>query len=218
MSQSTKLTTTSYVILGHLALRDWSTYELAQQMKRSTRHYWPRAESKIYEEPKKLVAHGLATATREYTGRRRRTIYAITDQGRDALSRWLDAPGQPPLVEFEGAVKVLFAEQGTKKQLLATLRSIREQAEQTRTEHAALADELAHTGGPFPDRLHVNELVFKFMWEQTDTVIRWATWAEQHVARWPDDIDRPSGPDIGAVLQDAADSRSQARARRSARS
>jgi PadR family transcriptional regulator, regulatory protein AphA len=47
MSQFPKLTTTSYVILGHLALRSWSTYELAQQMKRSTRHYWPRAESKI---------------------------------------------------------------------------------------------------------------------------------------------------------------------------
>ena len=104
MGQPPKLTTTSYVILGHLALRDWSTYELAQQMKRSTRQYWPRAESKIYEEPKKLVAHGLATATREYTGRRPRTLYAITDTGRAALRRWLDEPGQPPLVEFEGIV------------------------------------------------------------------------------------------------------------------
>ena len=79
------LTTTSYVILGHLALRDWSSYELAQQMKRSTRHFWPRAQSKIYEEPKKLAAHGLATATREFTGRRPRTVYAITPKGREAL-------------------------------------------------------------------------------------------------------------------------------------
>jgi len=204
MSQPRKLTTTSYVILGHLALRNWSTYELAQQMKRSTRHYWPRAESKIYEEPKKLVAHGLATATREYTGRRPRTIYAITDNGRAALRRWLDDPGQPPLVEFEGIVKVLFAEQGTKEQLLATVRSVREQAEQTLAEHIALADDLARTGGPFPDRLHVTELVFKFMWEQTETVIRWATWAEQQVARWPEDIGRPRGSDVGVVLQKAA--------------
>jgi PadR family transcriptional regulator, regulatory protein AphA len=208
MSQPAKLTTTSYVILGHLALRDWSTYELAQQMKRSTRHYWPRAESKIYEEPKKLAAHGLATATREYTGRRPRTIYAITDQGRDALRRWLDEPGQQPLVEFEGIVKVLFAEQGTKHQLVATLRSIREQAEQTRTEHVALADDLAHTGGPFPNRLHVNELVFKFMWEQTEAVIRWAAWAEQQVEGWPDDIGRPCGPDTGLVLRRATGAQS----------
>jgi PadR family transcriptional regulator AphA len=204
MSQLPKLTTTSYVILGHLALRSWSTYELAQQLKRSTGHYWPRAESKIYEEPKKLVAHGFATATREYTGRRPRTVYAITAEGREALRRWLDEPGRLPLVEFEGIVKVLFAEQGTKDQLLATLRSIRKQAERTREEHVALAADLAHTGGPFPDRLHVNELVFKFMWEQTDTVIRWATWAEAHVARWPDDIANPMAPKTGDVLRHVA--------------
>ena len=204
MSQPPKLTATSYVILGHLALRSWSTYELAQQMKRSTRHYWPRAESKIYEEPKKLVAHGLAGATREYTGRRPRTIYAITDTGRRALRRWLDEPGHPPLVEFEGMVKVLFAEQGTKQQLLSTLRSVRDQAQQTRAEHIELAADLAHTGGPFPDRLHVNELVFKFMWEQTETVIRWATWAERQVAEWPDDIARADGLDSGATVREAA--------------
>jgi PadR family transcriptional regulator, regulatory protein AphA len=204
MGQLPKLTTTSYVILGHLALRSWSTYELAQQMKRSTRHYWPRAESKIYEEPKKLVAHGLATATREYTGRRPRTVYAITEEGRKALRRWLDEPGRPPVVEFEGVVKVLFAEQGTKDQLLATLRSIRDQAERTRNEHMALAADLAQTGGPFPDRLHVNELVFKFMWEQTETVIRWATWAEEHVAKWPQDITRPAALATGTVLRHPA--------------
>jgi DNA-binding PadR family transcriptional regulator len=207
MSQPAKLTTTSYVILGHLALRDWSTYELAQQLKRSTRHYWPRAESKIYEEPKKLVAHGLATATREYTGRRRRTVYAITDEGHRALRQWLDEPGQPPLVEFEGVLKVLFAEQGTKEQLLATLRSIREQAQRTRDEHAALADDLSRTGGPFPDRLHVNELVFRFMWEQTETVIQWATWAEQQVADWPQDITRSDRTGAGAALRQAASER-----------
>lgn len=189
-----KLTATSYLILGHLALRDWSTYELAQQLKRSTRHYWPRAESKIYEEPKKLVAHGLATATREHTGRRPRTVYAITDQGRDALRRWLDEPPEPPLLEFEGIVKVLFAERGTKHQLQATLRSIREQAERTQAEHAALAQDLAETGGPFPDRLHLNALVFQFMWDQTETILRWASWAEQEVADWPEDITTPPSP------------------------
>jgi DNA-binding PadR family transcriptional regulator len=202
-----KLTTTSYLILGHLALRDWSTYELAQQLKRSTRHYWPRAESKIYEEPKKLVAHGLATATREHTGRRPRTVYKITPKGRDALGQWLQEPSQPPLVEFEGIIKVLFAENGTKPQLLATLRSIREQAEHTRDEHAALAQDLAQTGGPFPDRLHLNALVFQFMWDQTETIIRWAAWAERQVDNWPEDITQPTGPDAQTTLHKAAASR-----------
>lgn len=199
-----KLTTTSYLILGHLALRDWSTYELAQQLKRSTRHYWPRAESKIYEEPKKLVAHGLATATKERTGRRPRTVYAITKQGRQALRDWLEETPQLPLVEFDGIVKVLFAEHGSKQQLLATLRSIRDQAERTREEHAALAEDLSQTGGPFPERLHLNALVFKFMWDQTETLINWATWAEQIVGKWPDDTTRTSGSKAQAILREAS--------------
>src|SRR5262249_31451051 len=150
--QVQKLTTTSYLILGLLALRRWSTYELAQQMQRSIQYYWPRAESKIYEEPKKLVEHGLATATREYAGRRPRTVYAITNKGRRALRRWLAEPGTGRVVEFEGLVKGLFAERGGKEKLPAPLASTRDEAEENRLHHAELASDLAETGGPFPDR------------------------------------------------------------------
>ncbi len=202
-----KLTTTSYVILGLLALRRWSTYELAQQMQRTIRHYWPRAESHIYEEPKKLVCRGLASATREHAGRRPRTVYAITDEGRLELRRWLAEPGHAPTIEFEGLVKVLFAEHGTKEQLLATLTSIRAEAEQIRQSHTVLARELAQTGGPFPERLHVNALVFKFIWDQAETILRWAAWAEQQVARWPEDVSHAS-TDVDTVFREAAASAS----------
>jgi len=196
-SVKVKLTTTSYVILGLLALRPWPTYELARQMRRSIRYYWPRAESNIYEEPKKLVAHGLATATHEYSGRRRRTVYAITDDGRRRLAEWLDEPGRLPLVEFEGLLKVLFAEHGSKDQLVASLAALREQAAAVRADHAALARDLVETGGPFPDRLHVNALVFGFMWEQAEALRRWLDWAEAEIAGWPDDIATP--PDAEAA-------------------
>lgn len=199
-----KLTTTSYLMLGLLALRRWSTYELAKQMQRSIHYYWPRAESKIYEEPKKLVAHGLATATREYAGRRPRTVYAITDEGRRAFRKWLAEPGKGPLVEFEGLVKVLFAEQAGKDELLATLSSIRAEVEETRQHHAELAADLAETGGPFPERLHVNALVFKFMWEQTEMLLRWVAWAEQEVTDWPDDASPPPEREVATVMREAA--------------
>jgi PadR family transcriptional regulator, regulatory protein AphA len=199
-----RLTTTSYLMLGLLALRRWSTYELAQQMRRSIHYYWPRAESHIYEEPKKLVAHGFATATREYAGRRPRTVYTITDAGREALRAWLGEPGGGPLIEFEGLVKVLFAEQAGKDELLATLASIRAEAEQARLHHAELAADLAETGGPFPDRLHVNTLVFKFMWEQAEMLLRWVTWAEQEVADWPTDASRAATREVSPALRGAA--------------
>lgn len=187
-----KLTTTSYLILGLLALRRWSTYELAQQMQRSSHYYWPRAQSKIYEEPKKLVEHGLATAKREYAGRRPRTVYTITSKGRRALRSWLAEPGTGPLVEFDGLVRVLFAEQGDKDSLLATLASIRAEAEDARKHHAELAADFAETGGPFPDRLHVNTLVLKFMSDQAETVLRWVDWAQEEIADWPQDVSRPT--------------------------
>ena len=63
-------------------------------MSRNLRFFWPRAESHVYREVKRLVADGLATAEPGATGRRPRTVYAITDAGRTALAEWLaHAPG-----------------------------------------------------------------------------------------------------------------------------
>ena len=78
------LTSTSYAVLGLLSIRPWSSYELTQQMDRSLGRVWPRAVSKLYEEPKKLVTHGLARSSTERNGRRTRTVYAITPEGRRA--------------------------------------------------------------------------------------------------------------------------------------
>ena len=53
---TSRLTGTTYAVLGLLAVQPWSTYELTQQMERTLGRVWPRAQSKLYEEPKKLVA------------------------------------------------------------------------------------------------------------------------------------------------------------------
>src|SRR5262245_24409070 len=99
-SMAPALTSTSYAILGLLAIKPWTTYELAQQMERALGQFWPRAESRLYEEPKKLVAHGLARASAEMVGQRRRTIYTITPKGRRALAKWVPTPGEGPVIEF----------------------------------------------------------------------------------------------------------------------
>ena len=126
------LTTTSYAILGLLRLRSWTPYELAKQVQKSLGWFWPRAERKLYDEPKNLVALGLATATEEHTGNRPRTVYAITPAGRKALRGWLGHTPEPPALEFEGMVKVFFADGGTIEQLRETLDSIERTARGTR--------------------------------------------------------------------------------------
>jgi PadR family transcriptional regulator AphA len=108
------LTTTSYAVLAQLAVHPWSTYELAQQRVRYFRYVWPRAESAIYREVKRLAAMGLAVAKREYVGRRPRTVYSITDAGRQVLREWLDTPVSPFAMDFEAMLRLFIAPLGTK--------------------------------------------------------------------------------------------------------
>ena len=119
-------------MLGLLALRPWTTYELAKQMQRSVRWFWPRAERKLYEEPKRLAALGLATVETTATGRRRSTVYQITTAGRHALRDWLRAgPGAPMQVEMEPMIRVFFADGASPEDLRATLAAVGAQAGET---------------------------------------------------------------------------------------
>ena len=198
-----RLTTTSYAILGLLAIRPWSTYELAKQMAVSLRRFWPRAESKLYEEPKKLVAHGLATVSVEGTGRRARSVYGITAEGREALRRWLDVPGALPVLEFESLVKVFFAEHGSRDQLLATLRRVVEGSHARAAEDAGWARHYLDTGGAFPDRLPVIALTGRLQADVNEAVLRWAEWALATAEQWPDDL-RSARPPWEALQELAA--------------
>src|SRR5215210_198475 len=119
------LTATSYAILGLLAIRPWTTYELAKQMDRTLNRFWPRARSKLYEEPKKLVTQGLATAAPGLYGRRPRTVYSITPRGRQALAEWLATDSPSPVFESEHLLKIFYAESGSTENVLATLANLR---------------------------------------------------------------------------------------------
>lgn len=199
------LTTTSYAILGLLAIQPWSTYELAQQMDRSLGRVWPRAQSKLYEEPKKLVAHGLASASPEAVGRRPRTVYSITDAGRRALAEWVPAPSAGgPVLEFEQLVRVFFAEHGSREDLLATLASARTWAEERFRASAEIPRGYLRGDGPFPERLPWLILVGQFLNEFTALVADWSKWATTTVEQWPEDL-RSASPDLAALQRMAED-------------
>lgn len=182
------LTTTSYALLGMLAIRSWTTYELAKHMDRSLGRLWPRARSNLFNEPKRLVAHGLATATEELVGRRPRTVYTITPAGRRALRRWLGTPGEGPVMEFEQGLKVFFADHGSKQTALAAVRSIRAWAERRNAENVAVARSYLAGQGPFPERAAVLTLMGRFMVDFVDMVAAWADWATTVIEAWPDDL------------------------------
>jgi len=182
-----KLTTTSYAVLSLLTLRPWTTYELAQQMKRSLHWFWPRAESNLYVEPKRLAAQGLARAEKRYQGRRASTVYRITPAGQRALTEWVRQSGNPePTLEFEAIVRVLAAQCATVDDLRKLLQAVRERMEQLIAFGEHQGAEIATSGGPFPDRTHIIALVHGFMDMYVDAVHRWSLWALDEVSRWKD--------------------------------
>ncbi len=175
-----RTTTTSYALLGLLNVRPWTTYELAKQVQRSLRWFWPRAERKLYDEPKLLVELGLARAEERYTGKRRSREYSITAEGRAELTRWLDEPPAPRTSEFEGMLKVFLADSGDVDQLRATLQRIEEDALQRVEALGAMAG----AEPAFPARSHISALGMPLQLEQERAVLTWARWARAQVDQW----------------------------------
>ncbi|MEV4510207.1 PadR family transcriptional regulator [Dactylosporangium sp. NPDC049525] len=197
------LTTTAYALLGLLDIRPWTTYELAKQVARSLRLIWPRAESNVYEGPKALVAHGLATARQEHVGRRPRTVYAITPAGREALRQWRAEPGAGPTMEFEALLKVLLGDASDKESLLTNIRAARDWADRGQQICADIGRGYVQDGGPLPERLPIISLTFPFLLEFAELVERWSERAEQEVRRWPDDP-TPADADLSQFQRAAA--------------
>ena len=59
-------------------------------------NFWSFRHTLLYTEPPRLAALGLVTEVRESEGRRRR-VFAITAEGMEALSSWLDRPFRLPV-------------------------------------------------------------------------------------------------------------------------
>ncbi len=148
---------------------------------------WPRAQSKLYEEPKKLVELGLATADTESVGRRGRTVYTITDAGRRALAAWLAQPGDGPVLEFEQLVKLSFAEHGSREDALRTVAAARAWAVEQNAENLSAAEEYAGGAGPFQGRAAQGMLAGAFFTDFYALVAQWADWAGEQIESWPDE-------------------------------
>lgn len=182
-----KLTGTSYLILGMLTSREWSAYELAEQVSRGVMEIWPRASRQLYNAPKQLIKQGLVVARMEATGRRRRSVYSITPEGRAALREWLAGDTAPTSLESEAMVRVLLADQGTIEDLKRTLRGVHDSAVAQRRRFEAHAEFIATSGGgTFPERRHLFELSTAFLLGHYTHMAQWAQWALREVDDWDD--------------------------------
>jgi DNA-binding PadR family transcriptional regulator len=104
-----ELTATGKVILGMLAARPRSGYEIKQLVDSTARFFWAASYGQIYPELKKLENAGLVTGADSSQGARQRTTFKLTADGRRVAREWI---GQPPEVletRDEGLLKLFFA-------------------------------------------------------------------------------------------------------------
>lgn len=106
-----RLTVTSFLVLGLIALRGPSTsYDLKRASGHSIGYFWPFPHAQLYSEPRKLADAGLLTVEEEANGRRRQT-FSITEEGREALVAWLDQPITDPMqIRDVAELKLFFSE------------------------------------------------------------------------------------------------------------
>jgi len=177
-----KTSPTTYGLLGLLAVRSWTGYELTHQLRRSLRFVWPSSEGHLYREQKRLVELGWATVENEPAGKRTRNRYTITSPGRQALRDWLGTPPQEPHFEIEGVLRLFHGDQGSAEDLTASMEATAGSAREMLDGMVAIVDEYLAEGGPltmleqgiggpdqqrleyngrpqYPERLHVIALV-----------------------------------------------------------
>jgi DNA-binding PadR family transcriptional regulator len=181
------ITTTGYAILGVLAIKPRTAYELATEMRHCFEYYWPRADARVYADAKQLAVGGYASGRKATVGKRPRTTYAITPKGRRALQRWLAAPSRSFGLEFEGLIKVYLARLGTREQLLRTLERTVADAEYALHVAANVRQAYLDRCAPFQDEyVHVWVMVYDFLSSFFRFVHDWAVRSRDLVAGWSD--------------------------------
>lgn len=180
----------TYALLGLLAMRPHTGYELTTQVRRSLRLVWPSSEANLYREQRRLVRLGWAQVHREPVGRRERNRYEITGTGRSALSGWLGSPPEPPTLEVEALVRMWLADQGTPGDLVGSLRTTATAARAAVADATRLAEVYLAGQGEFEARAHLNAMVGDLLTDVLALIAQRCEQAADEVSGWDSTRDR----------------------------
>jgi PadR family transcriptional regulator AphA len=176
-----KISPTSYALLGLLSLRPWTTYELARQSERSLHWFFPRAERGVYQEAKRLVDLGWATADESWVGRRRGTTYRITATGQRAFHTWLKQRAVPLQVESDGLLRVFLTDHTQLGDIRASVTVMHDDARAALGRLAVMAAQWEIREMPFPERGPTNAIAMRLVTDLHRTIARWAEWADRAI-------------------------------------
>lgn len=108
-------------ILGLLASRPLTGYEIKKIFDDTLAHAWNAHDSQIYPELHRMEEEGLITVQAVSEGRRQRRVNQITDEGRAALQHWLESPQGRRITRDDFVLRVFFFGLLTGEQQLAWL-------------------------------------------------------------------------------------------------
>jgi hypothetical protein len=129
---------------------------------------------------------GLITGRTEYTGKRARTIYSITGEGKEALREWLGTPVSPFAMDFEAMIRLFVAPLGTKEQIVTTLRQVRSDAEEMLRFAAGVKQEFLDGISVTQDQVYIRALAVDFFISLLHTVHAWAARTLAEIEAWDD--------------------------------
>ncbi|MGH3165405.1 MAG: PadR family transcriptional regulator [Trebonia sp.] len=162
-----------HALLGLLANRTASGYDLMKLFGTSLANVWPATQSQVYGELTRLADGGLVEVTAQ--GPRGRKDYALTEAGLAELHRWLsEVPPEQPR-RSDTLLRVFFLG------LLAPERRrkfLRQQAEQAAAHHAELRTLRESMDWDEPGMLTANgRLALEYGLRLTAMQEDWARWA-----------------------------------------
>jgi DNA-binding PadR family transcriptional regulator len=114
----------SYEILGLVGRTGASPHDLLRLAHRDRMFTWA-GESQYYLEPKRLAKLGYLDAGKEPGDTRERTVYTLTDRGRQALEEWARTPARFTPLKSEPLLRLLIADlvgEATTRESMMSLR------------------------------------------------------------------------------------------------
>ena len=121
-----KPTAVTWAVLGLVALKPRSGYDVKRIVDRSVRHFWAASYGQIYPELRRLEATGWIEGDDAPRGGRSRRVYQITPAGRHAVSEWLHGHETRIELRDESLLRLFFADTMPHDEALALLRGRRE--------------------------------------------------------------------------------------------
>ncbi|WP_454781096.1 PadR family transcriptional regulator [Legionella sp. WA2022007384] len=101
---------TKYTLLGMLAIRDLSGYEITKLIQTSTEYFWSESEGQIYPTLAKCVEEGFAFCTAQPANKigHNKKIYSITEDGKRFLREWLKKSPKATIIRNELLLKLFY--------------------------------------------------------------------------------------------------------------